>query len=83
MNIKYKKIYPPTVLVYDENDKLVAEMNEYEFNDFRIQIKRNKASGYYVVERGNRHPINSNGSMAKHPVCFWLVADQLDELTQL
>lgn len=46
--IKLNKIEPQTVEVWNANG-LFAVVNQYEFNDIRIQIKNAKETGWFAV----------------------------------
>ena len=48
------KIVPQTVEVFDNNDRSLGILNEYEFNDLRTQIAEQKVTGYYIMFDGFR-----------------------------
>lgn len=89
-----KKINPPEVAVYHDKLGFLGWINEYEFNDLRIQIKNHKEEGWYIRLRLNdtgnlrtigmeRHYINSDGTMIYWPDdLFPLMEKQLEELTK-
>lgn len=47
--VKYNKIKPPICDLYDPEGVFIGEINEYEFNDIRGQIKKEQAEGYYCI----------------------------------
>lgn len=55
------KIVPQEVEVFNPDDKSLGFVNEYEFNDLRVQIAENKLEGYYVMYNDIKHPIDKNG----------------------
>lgn len=55
------KIKPQEVEVFNSDDKSLGFVNEYEFNDLRIQIAENNLEGYYVMFNDIKHPIDQNG----------------------
>jgi hypothetical protein len=65
--IKIKKIEPPRVYVYKDKDEFVGYLNEYEFNDLRVQIKFEKISGYYFEFNNRRIYICSDGKLQHYP----------------
>jgi len=74
------RIVPPSVRLYSPTSYL-GEVNEYELNDFRIQIAAAKATGYYVIDPdGARHNLDKNGRFETYPECLDLMTKQLTEL---
>lgn len=63
MEIKVKKIKPPTVECFDPNDNSLGFLNEYEFTDLRSQIVKNKVNGFYCIFAGKKIDLNPNGSI--------------------
>jgi len=61
MTVIIKKIPPPTCLVYNPDNTLLGEVNEYEFNDIRIQIREQGLSGYYAKFGEDILKIDSKG----------------------
>lgn len=57
------KIEPQTVEVFTPADRSLGFVNEYEFNDLRIQIAENKLSGYYVMFEDQKLMIEPDGKM--------------------
>lgn len=74
------QIKPPTVEVFGPSGIDFGTFNEYEFNDFRIQIMRQKLKGYYAKYNGESFPINPDGSLQVWPKNFDLMQEQLCEL---
>jgi len=82
--IKKREIIPQTVEIFDPENKSLGMFNEYEFNDLRIQIKKENIEGYYV--KFNEHKINicPNGKVEKWPSGFFdLQERQFSELFKL
>ena len=78
---KFNKIPPETHGVYHEDDGFIADMDYFEFNDFRIQIMEEKASGYYVLFNGCSHYIDKDGRVdAWPPKMYGLIDEQLTKL---
>ena len=61
------KIVPQTVEVFDNNDRSLGILNEYEFNDLRAQIAEQKVTGYYIMFDGFKTNIASNGKLVYWP----------------
>ncbi len=59
--IKINKIEPQVVELYSPDGTLMGLINEYEFNDIRVQIKNEQAEGYYCMFEGRRFNIDKNG----------------------
>lgn len=59
--IKINRIEPQKVMLYNPKGKLMGLINEYEFNDIRIQIKKTQSEGYYCIFNGQRFDINKDG----------------------
>ena len=80
--IKINKIIPYTCEAFDPNDNSIGYLNEYEFNDLRIQIMKEQAEGYRMItEDGTICNIDKNGIVDKWPKGFYdLVERQLSEL---
>jgi hypothetical protein len=78
--ITYNKIEPQTVEVWNENG-FFARVDYFELNDIRIQIKNEKASGWYVMFNGSKIRIHENGKLESWPAGFFELIDiQLDQL---
>lgn len=82
MAIKVNKIEPYTCEAFDPQDNSLGFLNEYEFNDLRIQIRKAEAEGYYMKrEDGEICVINSKGKLANWPRGFYDTTEyQLMEL---
>jgi sporulation protein YlmC with PRC-barrel domain len=65
--VKINKIAPPTLQIYTPNGELLGTVNEYEFLDIRVQIKKQQVSGYYGIFNGERINIDRNGELEKYP----------------
>lgn len=79
IQINYIEI--PTADVYAPDDTFLGTVNEYQFNDIRIQIMRSNAVGYYVLLNGKKYQIGSNGSLLDWPTeLFGIMEEQLMEL---
>ncbi len=61
--MKVNKIKPQEVEIFDPSDNSLGFVNEYEFNDFRIQIKEYEAEGYYAMFNGHRINIDKDGGI--------------------
>lgn len=79
MKLEIKKIVPETVQIYHDDYGFIGDANEYEFNSLRIDIKRNKLNGYYVLKNDTRYYINKNGTLDEWNF-FDQIFNQLDEL---
>lgn len=64
--IKINKIIPQTVEAFSPDGSSMGFVNEYEFNDLRVQIATHKIMGYYVKYNDKRYYINKDGSLS-----FW------------
>lgn len=76
--IKVKKIIPQVVECFDNENKFLGSLNEYEFLDLRVKIALNKISGYYVMFDGGKVIIEPNGKIKDWPSkmfttmeCLW------------
>lgn len=85
--IVIKKIEPATVLVAYSSDNQeiepVGELNEYEWNDLRIQIRDNACSGFRYYYNNKWTTIDSNGRPQTTIDADWpfpLIMEQLDNL---
>ena len=83
--LKINKITPETTNIYFKNETgeyiHVGEVNEYELNDFRVQIKRTGSEGYFVKHNDQYHSINKNGRISDWPHdLFFLMINQLSKL---
>ncbi len=79
--IKVNRIIPQTVEAFDPDGNSLGFLNEYEFNDLRVQIKQEKAEGYYMVFNDKRNYIDVNGRLKDWEVGFYdMIENQLIEL---
>lgn len=82
--IKVNNIAVPTAEAYSPEGELLGVLNEYEFNDLRIQIAKQKAEGYYMMFNNQKIIINSDGRVKDWPVGFFdIIENQLAELFKL
>lgn len=65
--IKVKKYTMQIVRHFDNNGKSLGFLNEPESNDLRCQIAEEKASGYYIMFKGERLNIEPDGKIKKWP----------------
>jgi hypothetical protein len=79
--IQYNKIEPQNVEIWN-SDGFFARVNEYEFNDIRIQIKKEQAEGFYVLLNDIQYFIDKDGRIIDWPKegLFNTINDQLEEL---
>lgn len=59
--IKINKIIPQTVELFNPKGESMGFINEYEFNDIRIQIKNQQLEGYYCIFKEKKFTINKHG----------------------
>lgn len=80
--IKINEIVEPVSKLYDKDDKLVGEITSLlQLDDIRIQIKKEKVSGYYVIWNDQKIRIDKFGYLEDWPRGFYDNMDkQLDEL---
>lgn len=85
MEIDIKRISAERCDLYNSQDELIGTLyNEYELNYVRIQIGQQKREGYYVMWKGQKIPIESNGKIKDWPVGFYdLKEQQLAELFKI
>jgi hypothetical protein len=65
--IKINKIEPPTIDLFDPNGKCLGTLNEYEFLDARVQIKKAQIFGYYVMFKNRRIRLDRNATLEDNP----------------
>jgi hypothetical protein len=65
--IHINKITPPTLDIYDPSGNLLGTVNEYEFLDIRVQIKKEQISGYYLIFNDKKVRIDKNGELEEYP----------------
>jgi hypothetical protein len=79
--IQINKITPQTAELFNPDDESMGLINEYEFNDIRIQIKNEQAEGYYLIFEDEACVIDKNGRLDYWPEGFFDLFDkQLSEL---
>lgn len=80
-----KKITPYTCEAFDPQGKSLGFLNDFEFNDLRIQIGKEKASGYYMkMKDGTVCNINHDGRVENWPSGFYdLYEIQLSDLLRI
>lgn len=78
--IKINKIIPPTYPLYDPDDNLLGDVNEFEFNDIRIQIVKAQIEGYYIKDDDEKLFIHKKGYLDKWPDGFQIFEIQLSKL---
>lgn len=66
--IKINRITPPTLDIYKPSGKLLGTVNEYEFLDIRVQIKKEQIFGYYLIFNGEKVQIDKNGELEEYPL---------------
>ncbi len=82
--IQVNKITPQTAELFNPQGESMGFLNEYEFNDIRIQIMREKAEGYYFMFEGEACVIDKNGRLDYWPEGFFDIYDkQLSKLIGL
>lgn len=75
------KIIEPQQVPYFKDGEFACWINEYEFNDLRLQIKREKAEGYAIMFDDVMIPIEPDGRLYYWPKgLFDLFITQMDEL---
>lgn len=83
--IKINKIVPFTCEAFDPEGNSLGFINEYEFNDLRLQIARAKAEGYYMMHEGKKVYLNNRGLVVDWPEngFYHLYGKQLSELFKM
>jgi len=69
--IQVNRIRPQEVEFYDPKGNFLGMVNEYEFNDVRLQICKENVEGYYCMFEGKRMDIDSNGKCNRGSVDFF------------
>jgi hypothetical protein len=82
MSIKVNKIVEPISTLYNSDGVEIGKITSYlELNDIRIQIKKNKVSGYYIIWEDMIIYTDKYGNLDEWPKGFYdLVDDQLNAL---
>lgn len=65
--IQINKITPPSVTLYNPDGEFIGVINEYEFNDFRLQICQNNIQGYFIEYKDRRIFIDNDGNLDEWP----------------
>jgi predicted ATPase len=80
--IKINEIKESPCKLYDNKDNLVGDIiSTLQLSDVRIQIKKEKVSGYYVIWNDQKIRIDKFGYVESWPKGFFdTYDDQLDEL---
>lgn len=79
--IQINKITLQTAELFNPQGESMGIINEFEFNDIRIQIKKEKAEGYYCIFEGETCVIDKNGRVDYWPEGFFdLYEKQLSKL---
>lgn len=65
--IQINKITPPTLEVYEPSGNLLGTVNEYEFLDIRVQIKKAQIFGYYLLFNDKKVRIDKDGELEEYP----------------
>jgi len=66
--IQINKITPPTLDLYAPDGTHLGCINEYEFLDARVQIKKEQRFGYYLIFKGKKIRIDRNGGLEEYPL---------------
>jgi len=79
--IQINRIEPFRCRAYDPYGNHLGMLNDFEFNDLRIQIKKAGIRGYYMRYQNHNIDIDQNGNCSDWPKGFYdLFGDQLMEL---
>lgn len=81
MALEVKKIIPQTVEVFDNEGNSLGMLNEFEFNEIRIQIKEQGLEGCYAMFEGEKIFIDRDGRVNNWPEGFFDLLD--DQFTRL
>lgn len=81
-------IIPPRISLYSREHGFLRIVNEYEFMDVRVQIKKEfegkpfvQFTDYYVIDPiSGESGINSDARMENYPESFDVLMNYLDEL---
>ena len=65
--IRINKIIPPTLDLYAPDGTHLGNINEYEFLDARVQIKKEQTFGYYLIFNGKKVRLDKNGELEEYP----------------
>lgn len=79
--IHVKTIIPQLVEVFTPKGRSLGLVNEFEFNDLRIQISKNRIEGYYLMYNDKKHNITVDGKLDEWSSgLFDIIEIQLSEL---
>lgn len=79
--IQINKIKPLKCKAYSPEGKYLGLLNEYEFNDLRVQIKEQQIFGYYMLFNDEKILIDKNGRCKEWPIGFYdTIENQLCKL---
>lgn len=79
--IKVKRIIPFTCEWFDPNGISIGFLNDFEFNDLRIQVRNGQVSGYYAIYNKTKIEMTRNGRCTVWLDGFYDMFDkQLSEL---
>jgi hypothetical protein len=80
--IKINNIKEPICNLYDSNNNFIGHItSNVQLNDIRIQIKKAKIKGYYIIWNKKQMLIASNGGLDWWPKGFYdLIDTQTKEL---
>ena len=78
--IQVNKITPQVIEHFGPYGNSLGMLNQYEHNDLRIQIKEQKAEGYYVFFNGVEYPIDKTGRWRRPTGAYTFLDDQLCKL---
>ena len=79
--IQINRITPQVVELFNPNDESMGFINLFEFNDIRIQIKKQSVEGYYCLFQNIKCEIDKNGKLKRWPNGFFdLFEKQLMQL---
>jgi hypothetical protein len=82
--IQVKKIVPVLVEAFDPDGYSLGFLNEFEFNDLRIQIMEKKASGYYMMFKNERIDLYLDGTVSNWAEGFYDIGEnQLGKILNL
>lgn len=65
--IKINKIEPPKLDLYTPDGSHLGCINEYEFLDARVQIKKKQVFGYYLIFNNEKIRLDKNGELEIYP----------------
>lgn len=78
-----KRIPAPTVRVRNPEGRIFI-LNEYEFLNLRMQIKRNETDGWkWLDENDLEHDIDAKGQMKEYPKSLNLMWDLCVKMVQI